>query len=167
MLINIGIILLLIWIIFDDFKNREVNIFSLMALLIFGFLYHYFQGENIYELIKVGGINSLIISAVFGSTFLYLRKFRRIEKPSETHLGMGDYFFFLALVFFFPPQYYVLLFIGMTFIAMVIGVVMQFIQKHQPIIPYAGIGAFSLLILQVCVYFGYSLEETINQYLGM
>jgi hypothetical protein len=163
--IDIGILLICSWIIFDDFKNREVNIISLILLLIMGFIQRSFSGDSYGILFKEGLINTLIISVIFGITFLYLKKIKKIEKPSETHLGLGDYFFFLSLVFFFSTEFYILVFITMTFFSLLVGILIQFLKSNRSTIPYAGIGSLLLAIMQVFKLSGTKVEECFNFYL--
>lgn len=112
--------------------------------------------------LKLTGINTLLIGLIFGLTFLYFKLIRKVNNPLITHLGWGDIMFFLALTPLFYPIVYSYVFIAMTLLSTIVGLVLHLIKSTEVTIPHAGISALSfILTLLLTEMFSYSLNSLI------
>lgn len=146
---------------FQDIRTRLISIYLLIGLFILNIIGEVLNNGIEYTL-ELTGINTLLIGVIFGITFLYFKLIRKVNNPLITHLGWGDIMFFLALTPLFYPIVYSYIFICMTLLSTIIGVVLYFSKGKEITIPHAGISAlFFVLILLLTEVFSYSLNSLI------
>ncbi len=135
-----------------DFKERKIAVLFLGLLLAINLVDGFVNEDWMYLGEKVLW-NTVIIAFIFGVTYAYFKWVKGIDKPSETHLGAGDWMFFLAIVPLFHPVVFIYVFLGMNVIAFLVGAFQVLIKKKKYIIPYAGIAAVLLGGIEILRFF--------------
>lgn len=151
MLLLGGQIIASLLIAYGDFKERKILLWVLLLLFVVN-LSCTFLSVGGYLMVQITAINTLVVSSIFFLTYLYLKKIKKIEKPAETHLGIGDWLFFIAVTPLFLPQVYIYVFLSMNIFTLLIGIIITLIKKGKWEIPYAGISALLFVILCIMQY---------------
>ena len=129
----------------QDIRSRLINIFLLIGLFVLNFWSMSIQ-LNFKDTLIHTVFNTLLITLIFGITLLYFKGIRKVESPLSSHLGLGDILFFVALTPLFMPLEYLVIFLGMTIISTIVGIVLSFsLSKFS--IPHAGISAIVFIVL--------------------
>lgn len=133
---------------FQDIKTRLISVYLLIGLFVLNFA-GAISGSNWWNIAELTVYNTLLITFIFTLTFVYFKWVRKIPNPLITHLGWGDVLFFLALTPLFYPLVYSYVFIAMTVLSTIIGIVLISIKGNETTIPHAGISAlfFAVIIL--------------------
>jgi hypothetical protein len=145
----IGFILylaVLLFICYQDFKQREISWWTLPLALCFYFMNEPLEiSETISSsLFNIGFVlfNLIMISIYFSV------KNSKLVNVINTYLGIGDLLFFLVCCFIFNVPNFLLFFISSLFISVIISLL--FIsKKEQSTIPLAGIMSFYLFTLSI------------------
>lgn len=133
---------------FQDIKTRLISVYLLIGLFVLNFAGAVIDG-NWLDIVELTAYNTLLITFIFTLTFIYFKWVRKIPNPLITHLGWGDVLFFLALTPLFYPLVYSYMFIAMTVLSTIIGIIIISIKGNETTIPHAGISAlfFAVIIL--------------------
>ncbi len=143
----------------QDIKTRLISIYLLIGLFVLNFVGELNHSQSI-EVLKLTGLNILLIGTIFGITFVYFKWIRKVENPLTTHLGWGDILFFLALTPLFYPLVYSYIFIAMTICSTLVGLIILLIKGNKATIPHAGISAiFFIVLLLLTEFFSLSLND--------
>jgi hypothetical protein len=149
LLVQIIQLAICIWIFLDDLKNREISIYAVLCLLISGFIYPLLYSDiTVVDHLYQGLQNTMVLSLIFGITFLYFKVLKKVENPFQTHLGVGDLLFFLSLVFVGPIISFIILFLAMSIFSSIVGALGIALFKWKTI-PLAGLGALLLLGIRI------------------
>ena len=143
--VKIWLLLCLVGIIYQDFKERIVYLWLLLiTTCLFGFLF-YRQSLFAYFLINVS-LNIGVLLVIVLILFLYA-KFK-LQKALNDTFGIGDAIFFLAIALGFPSATFIVLFSFSLFFSLVVYLLLRNKLKHKTV-PLAGLQAlfFSLLFL--------------------
>lgn len=137
----------------QDIKTRLISIYLLIGLLMINFVGGIISNK-LSNTIQFTGINILLITFIFGLTYIYFKLIRKIKNPLISHLGWGDILFFLSLTPLFTPIVYSYVFIIMTMISTVIGILLYKKKTDNVTIPHAGISAicFSIILILSAIY---------------
>jgi hypothetical protein len=152
MLFILGKIIASFAIAYGDFKERKILLLALITLFILN-LIESFLLLGVYDLLIITGINLLVVSIIFSTTYFYLKKIKKVKNPAKSHLGIGDWLFFLAITPLFLPEVFIYVFLFMNVIALIYGISATLIAKKQYQIPYAGISAITLVLISIMQYF--------------
>lgn len=131
---------------FQDIKTRLISVYLLVGLFVLNFTGEITDG-NWGGILQLTGLNTLLIVFIFGLTFIYFKWIRKVDNPLMTHLGWGDILFFLALTPLFYPLVYSYVFIAMTVLSTVVGVILFSIKGKSATIPHAGISALFFVVI--------------------
>lgn len=147
LLIYILITLLLIVVVYQDFKNKEIN-WWLIPLLFIVFGVKGLLQLNMADILTYFSINLIIVTInLIGITAIISLKEKRIVNIFDTYLGWGDVLFFLVLTVVFSPINFVLFFLGsILLISIIYGVIILINKQTNTLIPLAG-GMSVFLIL--------------------
>jgi len=128
----------LLVIVYQDFKERSVHLFSFTLLL--GSILWIKRLE--FDLFQLGlSLCFLLVNLIV--VFIYLRLRSRIDKPSQVwqYLGIGDVVFWLLIAFLIPfPVFLLFFFTGLIFSALF---TLVFLKPDQSV-PLAGLQALWL-----------------------
>jgi len=139
------LLLNLLGITYQDFKERKVYLWLLLIALFFiGFL-HYQHSSPIPFLVSTL-LNIGIIFIIVAFLYLYV-KFK-LEQSLQNTFGFGDLLFFLAIAVGFPTITFVVLFSFSLFFSLLLFLVLKKKLNHKTV-PLAGLQAlfFSLIFL--------------------
>lgn len=141
--LNIAIIGLLLWVFYQDLKERKVTILLLLLLLALGgFLHSQFHMFEIF-MIHIG-INIAVIGFILLILWLYTRWV--MKKRLFEAFGLGDLVFFLILAVSFPIPTFLIVFSSSLVFAFIIFMVLKPSLKEQTI-PLAGFQALFVLLM--------------------
>lgn len=155
------VIAVLLIIVFQDFKSREISWF-LIPLLAIGFWLKALQQMNWNELIIYTGVNLLMVfvNLLCVAVIISIRQ-RKWTNIINTYLGLGDILFFAVLTVAFSPFNFVLFYLGsISIISLYYGIEVIRKRNTRLLIPLAG--AMSLLLILVLI--GELLPSTYNCY---
>jgi len=151
-----GKILASLFIAYGDFKERKILLLVLIGLFIINGLESFLFVDSV-EVLTLILVNISVISIIFGLTYLYFNKVRKVPNPSQTHLGIGDWLFFITLSPLFPTSVFIYVFLLMNVISLVVAIIATVIKNGKYEIPYAGISAVVFIVISVIQYM-YPLE---------
>lgn len=152
--LNIAILLFLLVIMYEDFKNRTIHTF-LPFLLFICLVAKYYTSANLGNHIQTIGINIvfLIIQILLAMLFFTIKE-KKMVNIFESYLGVGDILFLLSL----SPAFSTINFIIFYTISLAIIAILYLVaattkwvnRNHQ--IPLAGLQAI-LFIVVLCTEF--------------
>lgn len=152
--LNIAILLFLLVVVYEDFKDRTIHIF-LPFLLFICLVVKYYTSANVANYIQTIGVNIVfLIMQILLAMLFFAVKEKKMVNIFESHLGAGDILFLLSL----SPAFSTINFIIFYTISLAIIAVLYFVagsikwvnRNHQ--IPLAGLQAI-LFILVLCAEF--------------
>ncbi|HVD97204.1 MAG TPA: hypothetical protein VNB90_03295 [Cytophagaceae bacterium] len=160
-------LLLLTWLLVDDFKYRAVRwwLFPLLIALAPAIEYYNLKFKDI----VFNGCFVLIQLAMLSIYFSI--KERKFTNITHRYLGWGDILFWIILCLLLSPLNFVLFFLFSMIIVTFVFSLWKFfnVQPDQPTIPLAGIQAMALLIVWAIVFFSDKIsfreDQWIEQYL--
>ncbi|MCF6307703.1 MAG: hypothetical protein L3J09_07090 [Flavobacteriaceae bacterium] len=135
--IKIGLLIALLSIVLQDFKERQVHlwIFILVGILI-GYL-HYQQTMN---LIFLGSISINISIVLLIISILYLYAKLKMKKSLSDTLGLGDILFFIILAIGFSTGSFLILFTFSLIFSLLFYLAIKS-KLHYKTVPLAGLQA--------------------------
>jgi len=143
--LNIAIIGLLLWVFYQDLKERKVTIFLLLILFALGgFLHSQFHMFEIF-LMHIS-INLAVIGCILLILLLYTRWI--MKKRLFEAFGLGDLLFFLVLAVSFPVPTFLIVFSSSLVFAFIVFMVLKPSLKDQTI-PLAGFQALFVLMMMM------------------
>ncbi len=141
--LNIIFIMLLLWVFYQDLKERKVMLFLMLGLLLLGgFLHSSFQLFEIFLLYI--GINISVIGCILLILVLYTRWV--MKKKLFEVFGLGDLLFFLILAVSFPVPTFLILFSSSLLFAFVAFIALKPSLKESTI-PLAGFQALFISLI--------------------
>ena len=146
MLLDISIILLLLSIIWQDFKSFGLYWFILPLLIILFFL-RLWHIAGLEQGIQYIIINLLFVVSQFSIVYFYfVLKNRKLIPEIDKYIGWGDILFFVCLSFAFSPLNFIFFYIISLIITLIIYGFLYLFSGVVRKIPLAGLQALLLLI---------------------
>lgn len=146
MILLIGLLICLLFIIWQDFKFRQIHV--VLPILVFGF--SYFLTDYFTQNVKNLLFNVLFLSITLFVLFAYISiKKKSIVNPFKHYFGLGDLLFFLAITPLFTTYNYILFFI----LALLFSILMQVTLKKwikKDSVPLAGLVSVFLVFIILC-----------------
>lgn len=132
-----GIYLVLLVIIYLDFRNRTVNTFLFPLLFVLIAAYS-ISRASVEEVILNLSVNVVLSGCILGSSLLITR--RLTARPFGKLIGAGDLLFLLCISCFFRPEMYVIFFVLSNAMTLLIHWLLTKINpsKVDATIPLAG-----------------------------
>ena len=140
--LNIVMIVLLIWIFYEDLKNREITTYVMIGLLFIGGFLNF--REHIFKIFLISTvINILVISWVVFILWLYAK----FELKSNLFkvFGIGDVLFFIFMGVSFPTSTFLVIFSCSLIFSLMIS--LTFRKKLTKMVPLAGMQALFLVLI--------------------
>nr|WP_294862127.1 prepilin peptidase [uncultured Fluviicola sp.] len=131
-MVLLAVILILISILYQDFRYREIWWFTPPLLLIGGLIYKWETLNWQYFL-----FNFLFISVVISFLVVYVRIRFKSNNLFKDYFGLGDVLVLLAITPIFGFPFFIYFFTCSTIISL-IGYILFSLFKAQKSIPYAG-----------------------------
>lgn len=146
-ILNIILCCFLLIITFQDFKDRSIHVFGVVAVFLMGLLLLWFEDGELSGFIAP----ALFILVVFFGLWIYLSiKQRQLINPLKNHIGLGDVLFFFAITPLFSLKNYMLFFITGMLLSLILS---GLFTKKNSMIPLAGILALYLAFLKIGTLF--------------
>lgn len=143
--LNIAIIALLLWIFYQDIKERKVLLISMITLLFVGGLLH--SQYQFFELFLLQiGINIGVVGVVLMLLWLYTHFVMR--KRLFEAFGLGDLLFFIIIAVSFPTPTFLVVFCCSLLFSLVLFIALKTSLKENTI-PLAGFQALFIVLLLV------------------
>ena len=144
MLITIAILLVLLFILWQDWNFRQIHVLLPIAIFSAALIKLYPTLNFSYV-----GFNAFFFLAVFGLLVLYMSlKARKFLNPFEHYFGLGDVLFYLAITPYFQLKNYAVFFIASMLFALLLHLfVNKFYKLHH--VPLAGYAALLLVLVIV------------------
>jgi phosphatidylserine synthase len=143
--LNITIVLLYLWVFYQDLKERKVMLILLIALAaLSGFLHSQYSLFEVFLLNIL--VNAAVVSAVVFVLLLYARFV--LHKKLFDVFGLGDLVFFLILAVSFPIPSFLVIFSCSLLFAFIVSILLKASMKEKTV-PLAGFQALFVAILMV------------------
>ena len=140
--LNILMIVLLLWIFYEDIKQREITLTVMLLLLLLGGFLN-FQ-KQILEIFLINSIvNILVVTMVVGILWVY-SKFKLKAGLFEV-FGSGDLLFFLFLAVSFPITTFLVIFSSSLIFSLLVSMAIK--KSITKWVPLAGLQALFLSVL--------------------
>ena len=139
---NSILIVMLLWVFYEDLKERKVTLLLLLLLMIVGIFLNIKQ-----HILIVFLLNSIInLGLIFGVIItLYLYAKLKLKTPLFQVFGLGDLLFFIFMAISFPTTTFIILFSASLVFSLLISVVFR--QQLKKMIPLAGLQALFVSLM--------------------
>ena len=149
-LLNIGLFLVSILIIYQDFKDRAV--YWWLYLLFFVILLVFSIYHNPVELVnRVINLSFLVIQYL-GVILYYWIKTRKSRLILNEEFGLGDAIFLVSIALTIETTFFIYLYLGGLITSILWCIIMYLKNKELPTIPLAGILTLVFLLIQLTDY---------------
>ena len=148
-LLQIALVSLLLAVIYQDFKSREVSLLILLAVIlctgIFGLSC---LKPNLFFKYFAINLGFLVSQFVLVTIYFSLKK-RAFQNITKSQIGWGDILILLGLCCYFSPVNFIVFYVlSLLFIFLIFGI-SQLVRKKTSMIPLAGALAIFVIIFQV------------------
>lgn len=142
-LLKIICICCLLAIIVQDFKERKVYMFLLIALAIVMAQFYYLKSDIQLYLSNIS-INLTVLLVLMGILFLYSKY--KLKQALNTALGLGDVLFFVVIAISFPIPTFIIVFTYSLLFALLLYLILKpkLLKKS---VPLAGLQALFFLFI--------------------
>ena len=157
--INIFLVIILIWITYQDIRNRHVHVFLLIALFSAAVIINYFSNNlNYFEALKIVGF---VLLNMVGLTIYFSLKSRKLINPIDKFLGLGDVIFLISITPIFTLKRYMAYFItGLLFSLLVHMLFKNFVtDKTVPLAGYLSIYLIVLILVNLVLDYNLFVDE--------
>lgn len=157
--INIFLIILLLWVVYQDFKSRQVHVFLLIALFGVTILINYLtKNLNYIEIVKIAGFIALNI---IGLVIYFSIKSRAIINPIDKFLGLGDIIYLVSIAPLFTLNKFIIYFIMGLLFSLIVHVLFKkfFNDKTIPLAGYLSIYLIGLIMANLVLDYNLFIDE--------
>lgn len=160
-LLNALLIILMFWVVFQDFKYRTLNLYVTISIFLISFII-VINTYAINWILEVILYNFLLLVLFYGFLILfYFFKGVSLFDFFEDKLGIGDIVFTISIISFFTfKNFLYFLLLSFLFSLLLYKGLSFFKSVKSPTIPLAGNMALFLIIVQFSTKFG--INEPIN-----
>jgi hypothetical protein len=161
-LLNILIVILLLVLGVQDYKDREVSLWLFCTLGALSILKLYFNAISDIYIDVIFNLGLLTVQMLL--LYLYFNILRK--KDVRGMIGLGDILFFIIIAFSFSLVYFLLFQIFSFLIALIFSAISRI--RSQKLIPLAGIQAFCLsVIVLIEMSLGINFYDNMSIYLSL
>jgi hypothetical protein len=142
MALNILMIFLLLWIFYQDMKERQVTLVLLLLLTLVGGFLNYQK-----QILEIFLISSILNTMVILMVVLILWMYAKFKLKSELFhvFGTGDLLFFFFLAVSFPITTFLVVFSSSLIFSLLVSIALK--KRMKKWIPLAGLQALFLSLL--------------------
>ncbi len=146
--------IVLIPVIIEDFRFREISLIWLVVILITSSLLQLNTNLHLYDIATNTFLNLCIISVNYGILTLYFSlKNRRLINLGTDYLGIGDLIFLIAVSFLFSPLNFVCFILLSLFFTLLYTLFAKLILPGKfKTIPLAGLQSMFLILLLTTLF---------------
>jgi hypothetical protein len=158
LLLKIAIVLILVYIIYQDFKYLSVLWWFFPILIVLSFIDGYININRQLYLYYILANIAFVCFLCFSLTVYFSIKQKKIINILQNHIGIGDIFFFFFLAFSFEPSNFILFLSVSSFFSLVLFFVLKRTLNYKiRYLPLAGILSIFYIVLVVFnIISGYS-----------
>ncbi len=153
---SITIVVLLSGVAWFDFKDRSIPVLLLVGLI--GIcLIRLLSQVNIYAFFEIG-INWIILLINISLLVIWFKIRNKELSFFKDIFGWGDLLMLVLATLFFSPVFYILFLLGASITGLIVGFLIKlFFEQSKQGIPYAGVIAMILIVVQISDFFGCNL----------
>lgn len=144
MIFTILLCLNLLFITYQDFKERKVYLINLLITLILISFYHYLNSYSTYSYLYTILLNFVFLSIIF--LVLYLYTVLRIKEIFLKTIGLGDIIFFIILAIGFPTLSFLIIFSSSLIFSFILFIFLK-PRLTNKTVPLAGLQSLFLVIV--------------------
>jgi hypothetical protein len=151
-LFSITITVLLVGVAWFDFKDRSIPVLLLVGLI--GLcLFRLLNQKGVGNVIDIG-INCIILLINICLLVVWFKIRRKELSFFKDVFGWGDLLMLVLATLFFSPVFYILFLLGASITGLIVGFLINIFFKQSKLgIPYAGVIAIILIVVQNCNFF--------------
>ncbi len=144
MIFTVLLCLNLLFITYQDFKERKVYLINLLITLILISFYHYLNSYSTYSYLYTILLNFVFLSIIF--LVLYLYTVLRIKEIFLKTIGLGDIIFFIILAIGFPTLSFLIIFSSSLIFSFILFIFLK-PRLTNKTVPLAGLQSLFLVIV--------------------
>jgi hypothetical protein len=144
--LNIIAIFLLLFIILQDFKYREVS-WLLIALLACTFILRSILCSSL-KILLINSLQNLLFVLLQAVLLLLYYSLKGKIKDIKDSIGLGDIFLILSIIFAYTFSSFVIVYIGSLIFALCCWI-LKVSKNHSKLVPLAGYMSLFLIVIQV------------------
>ena len=144
MIFTVLLCLNLLFITYQDFKERKVYLINLLITLILISFYHYLNSYSTYSYLYTILLNCVFLSIIF--LVLYLYTVLRIKEIFLKTIGLGDIIFFIILAIGFPTLSFLIIFSSSLIFSFILFIFLK-PRLTNKTVPLAGLQSLFLVIV--------------------
>lgn len=134
----------LIFITYQDFKERKTYLINLLITLILISFYHYLNSYSIHSYLYTILLNICFLAIIF--LILYLYTIFKLKKSFLKSIGLGDIFFFIILAVGFPTFTFLIIFSSSLVFSFILFIFLK-PRLTNKTVPLAGLQSLFLVII--------------------
>jgi len=143
-LLIFAILVVLVFIFWQDLKERAVSWYFFPMLFVLVFLYR-MKSVGLESLVENIGINTLFLLVQLVMVSLYFSLKNRVwVNITKEYLGIGDVLFLFVITPLFSPVLYVMFYLISLLLIVAVAITVKIIKDYQKTIPLAGLQALLL-----------------------
>lgn len=152
------LLLVLLVIVYQDFKYRAISWWTIPILLGSSLWYALSSSSFRWAMLLVN--NSLLMVQLLGVMLYFSIKHRQLVNLTKQYLGIGDILFLVAISPIFAPLHFCLFLVFGLLLTLIIWGLCSIFSSHTSTIPLAGfLSVYLLLILLLVHYTAYALHQ--------
>lgn len=149
---SITITVLLVGVAWFDFKDRAIPVLLLVGLI--GLCLFRLLNQNGVGGFIDRGINCIILLINISLLVIWFKIRRKELSFFKDVFGWGDLLMLVLATLFFSPVFYILFLLGASITGLIVGFLINLFFKQSKFgIPYAGVIAIILIVVQNCYFF--------------
>lgn len=166
MIVKICIVLLLLVIIYQDFKYLAISWWTIPVLVILG-VFHGIQYVSTKQLLTGFSLNiAFLVFQIVILTLYFSIKNRKLTNITKNYLGLGDILFFIFLAISFEPIHFILFLTTSLLVVLILFVVLRAVRllKNEQLPLAGGISFVYIVFLVITSFYNYNTYsfDTIN-----
>ncbi len=156
--------IVLIPVIIEDFRFREISLIWLVVILITSSLLQLNTNLHLYDIATNTFLNLCIIAVNYGILTLYFSlRNKRLVNLGTDYLGIGDLIFLIAVSFLFSPLNFVCFILLSLFFTLLYSLFAKLILPEKfKTIPLAGLQSLFLFLLLTTLFIQDNILEIYN-----
>lgn len=149
LVLNICLMICLFFIVFQDFRQREISWFFI-PLLLAGFIYTAMYKENAGIAFKyiLFNLSFIIIQLVLLTIYMSVKN-KKLVNIVNTYIGIGDILFFAVIAAAFSPFNFIVFYLISTILTLLGFALFNLLKGSSREIPLAGAMAGAMMILMI------------------
>lgn len=160
-LVQLMIIATLLWLCWQDLRERLISIFSLIVFAVLAVILSVYSHYSLYDVIFDAGIGVLFLAGQFMLVALLFYFKNREVAFFDSKIGWGDVVFLSITILLFSAVNFVVMYVlGLLFVLLMHSIMKKQFEFAKGVIPFAGyFSIYLVLILALSYAFKFSLYD--------